>query len=304
MTAITITRHANQSAADNKLLALLETKIKTLISTDSKEILHEKQSAATQAGMFHFSKGGKRTRGKLAIHAGLALGLSEHDALCLAAVTELLHNASLIHDDLQDGDCLRHERPTVWVQFGAPVAICAGDLLLSAAYGALCGVSNASVVPALLALVHERTSQAVHGQCADLDALKSRMVQISEYEKIVRAKSGALLSLPLELALVACGKSRWTDQARHAAEALSLAYQVVDDLTDLHADAQKGSLNIVSILEASAGAKHAESCACLFGLQHLDAADMAAADLPCHSGSFLLLMSKELRNVLLTRSGN
>ena len=71
------------------------------------------------------------------MHAGLALGLSEPDVLCLAASAELLHNASLVHDDLQDQDGMRRGAPAVWKKYGSNVAICTGDLMLSAAYAAL-----------------------------------------------------------------------------------------------------------------------------------------------------------------------
>lgn len=304
MTILTSAQHLGESVANVVLFEQLEAKIGRLLTADIERTVHCGQSVATQAGLFHFSKGGRRTRGKLAVYASLALGLSEHDALCLAAVAELLHNASLIHDDLQDRDKLRHEWPTVWFKYGPSAAICTGDLLLSAAYAALSGVSNVSVIPALLSLVHDRTSQAVHGQCADLDSLKNRVMHLNVYERIVRAKSGALFSLPLELALVACGQSRWTALARHATEAFSLAYQAADDLIDVCADAQKGNLNIVSVLEAVVGVADAESHACQYGLKHLDMADIAATNLPCQSGHFLLQLSNEMRVFFDNRSGS
>ncbi len=149
-------------------------------------------SAAAQAATYHFAAGGRRLRARLAIHAALALGLDPADGVALATAAELLHNASLIHDDLQDRSSSRRGTDTVWAAFGDDVAICAGDLLLSAAYSALSQISDRSKLPALIARVHERTSTAIGGQCADLSAGARLHGDIAGFETIAVAKSGAL----------------------------------------------------------------------------------------------------------------
>ncbi|MEO1174347.1 MAG: polyprenyl synthetase family protein, partial [Myxococcota bacterium] len=78
----------------------------------------------------HLSTGGKRIRARLALAAADALGATADSSIPWAAACELLHNATLIHDDLQDGDELRRGQPTAWVRHGMPSAINAGDLLL------------------------------------------------------------------------------------------------------------------------------------------------------------------------------
>ena len=115
------------------------------------------------------------------------------------------------------------------------------------------------------------------------------------YEKIVIGKSGALLSLPLELALTACGEGEWAPDARLGAEAFSVAYQVADDLADFQCDALRDSLNIVAVLEASGDATDVVLRACQFGSGHLERAIIAAKKLPCDSGAVLLQLSGELR---------
>jgi geranylgeranyl pyrophosphate synthase len=277
------------------LLKRLEEKIVGLVCDETIETPKTSPHHASNAAQYHLRSGGKRTRGRLAIHASQALGLSQNDALCLACAAELLHNASLIHDDLQDGDRLRHGLPTVWSKFGTNAAICTGDLMMSAAYAALCGVSNYMVIPSLVALVHARTLQAIRGQCEDLDVQNQAVNEIRMYEKIVIAKSGALLSLPLELALIASGHSNSAGQARRAAEAFSVAYQVADDLDDLPDDAQKGSLNIVCVAKASGVYRDAVASAKNFGALHLDEAIKIAHGLPLHSGALLHQLACELR---------
>jgi geranylgeranyl pyrophosphate synthase len=277
------------------LLHKLETKIVFLLRTKFVNSAKSNPSDAELAAVYHLNSGGRRVRGRLAIHACLSLGLSKEDTLCIAAAVELLHNASLIHDDLQDRDTLRHGMPTVWVKFGKNVAICAGDLMLSTAYVALCSFSRVQVLPSLLALVHERAAIAIQGQCADLASQIQPIKQIDAYEKIVIAKSGSLLSLPLELALLASGKQSWSGEARTAAEAFSLAYQVADDLTDLQLDAQMKNLNIVFVLEAASNDQNAIHSAYQLGTEYVDTVVDAAQKIPCNAGDFLLQLSHELR---------
>ena len=277
------------------LLAQLQAKILGLVDCGTDATTNSPQSEVVLAAVHHLGSGGRLMRGRLALHASLALGMPESDALCLAAVAELLHNASLVQDDLQDGDKLRRGLPAVWAQFNANVAICTGDLMLSAAYVALGGIGSPQIIPELLTLVHRRTAAAIQGQCADLETRSQPASNTLLYEKIVIGKSGALLSLPLELALTASGKGEWIRDARLGAEAFSVAYQVADDLNDFQYDALRDSLNIVAILRASGGSADVVVRACQFGSRHLDSAIAAAKKLPCGSGAVLLQLSDELR---------
>lgn len=277
------------------LLTQLQAKILGLVDWGTGTTATGPRSGATLAAVHHLGSGGRLIRGRLALHAGLALGLQESDTLCLAAAAELLHNASLVQDDLQDGDKLRRGLPAVWAQFDTNVAICTGDLMLSAAYAALGGIGNPQVIPELLTLVHRRTAAAIQGQCADLETRNQPAGDTLLYEKIVIGKSGALLSLPLELALTASGMGEWTRDARLGAEAFSVAYQVADDLADFQCDALRDSLNIVTVLEATGYSSDVVVLACQFGSRHLDKAVAAAKKLPCDSGAVLLQLSSELR---------
>jgi geranylgeranyl pyrophosphate synthase len=277
------------------LLKKLDAKICSLVSGDFDVPNASAMSDAAQAARYHLQAGGERIRGRCAIHASLALGLSEPDALCLAASAELLHNASLVHDDLQDSDGTRRGVPAVWKKFGSNVAICAGDLLLSAAYAALCGLSGSRHMPALISLLHERTSVAVRGQCADFMARQHTVVTRDAYISIAVAKSGALLSLPLELALIAAGRSNWTSQARAAAEAFATAYQIADDLSDVLTDRESGSMNFICILESAGCGADSTALARKLGSEHVDKAIALLLSLPCDAGSVLAELSLGLR---------
>jgi geranylgeranyl pyrophosphate synthase len=262
-------------------------------------------SSAELAAGYHLSSGGQRVRGRLALSAGLALGLSKPDALCIAAAAELLHNASLVHDDLQDRDELRHGQPAVWTKYGANVAVCTGDLMLSAAYAALCGVSQVgqvALLPKLLALVHARVADAIAGQCADLSVAAHSVDDLAAYKRIAQAKSGALLGLPLELALLASGHGAAAEHARDAAMAFSVGYQVVDDLADVERDTQSGALNIVFVLQQAGFGVDAYSKARQFGMEYVNHAISLANELPRESGALLMELSLKLRLLLLVKN--
>jgi geranylgeranyl pyrophosphate synthase len=278
------------------LLVHLNARLLNLVGFSTDAINAESQSEASLAATYHLGSGGRLIRARMALHASLALGMSESDALSLAAVAELLHNASLVQDDLQDGDKLRRGLPAVWTKFNSNIAICTGDLMLSAAYAALSGVSNPYTVHKLLALVHELTAVAISGQCADLGTRCLPVNDIGSYKTIAIGKSGALLSLPLELALTASGHDDWAHEARLGAEAFSVAYQVADDLSDIQGDASRNSLNIMAVIEASAGPDDVLKRACRFGTEHLDKALTVAQNLPCGSGAVLLQLSHELHD--------
>jgi geranylgeranyl pyrophosphate synthase len=284
------------------IIEQLERTMLDLVCAKASQAINTPLSEAAQAATYHLNSGGQRMRARLALSAGLALGMSKDDALNIACVAELLHNASLVHDDLQDRDALRHGKPTVWTKFGANVAICTGDLVLSAAYAALCAMSDQRVIPSLLALVHHRVACAIGGQCADLDSANAPLNNWASYQQVAMAKSGALLGLPLEMAMVASGHSQWSSAARSAAEAFSIGYQVVDDLNDVHHDGETRGLNIVFVLQAAGHGVEARAAAHQLGIQYLDQAMAQANKLPCESGALLLQLSLKLCSLL--KSGN
>lgn len=262
-----------------------------------------RQQAHTEVGKaiaYHLHSGGQRIRARLAIHAGLSLQLAREDIIALASTVELLHNASLIHDDLQDGDTLRHGVATVWAAFGANTAICAGDLMLAAAYGALGALgapgalSGAARLPALLSLTVARTASAIHGQCMDLRGPTGP--DLASYEAMAMAKSGALLSLPTELALLAAGRVDLLGSARRAAESFAVGYQIVDDIEDIDIDAnplkKTASFNIVLMQAGEQVA--ARAAAVRLAHVHFERAISAAGELPDGSGDLLIALAQRL----------
>jgi geranylgeranyl pyrophosphate synthase len=283
------------SVTDAELRYKLETGVCVLLNGERAGNTGSSQAVAVSAASHHLQAGGSHIRDHDALYAGLMLGLSECDALCLAVSAELLHNASLIQDDLQDRDDTRRGLSVVWKKFGPSVVICTGDSILSATYASLAGLSDSRKTPSLLAVVHERTRRAIQGQCEDLGASKNVTINLTEYTKIVIVKSGILLSLPLELVFVASGKVDWLAQVRNATEALTVAYQIADDLTDVLLDAESNSLNICLVLESREARKNALASAQALGNQYLDKAIALSRELPFDLGSVFYQLLFELR---------
>ncbi len=184
-----------------------------------------------EEGRTHAAATGKLVRPSLCLWACEASGGNADHALAAATALEWVHNFTLIHDDIQDGDTERHGRPTLWTLWGVAQGINAGDALHALAFRVL---SESSADPehslrAVLAL-STATLEVVEGQCLDL-ALEGRVqVPIRGYLRMVRAKTGALLGASLEIgALMAGALERTIRRFRRAGYLLGLAFQMRDD---------------------------------------------------------------------------
>lgn len=291
---------ANAPAIHNAL-ASVEKLMEELVTSGSNSNAC-KAPAITEAAFYHLESGGSRMRARMALDAGAALGLRLNMSVALAAASELLHNASLIHDDLQDRDQIRRGMPTIWARFGDHVALCVGDLFLSAAYAALGRSEDGASIGALVKLVHSATVAAVHGQCDGFDLASSTSSDLERYIKMVLAKSGSLLSLPLELVLTSANRVATLPLARQAAEEFAIGYQIADDICDITNDRGVGlqppSANIIQILQALGHGEAAFRNASRLCVQHLKTANDLALRLPAQSGHMLASLSVELSRQL------
>lgn len=185
----------------------------------------------------HLDTGGKRFRARLALAVAAAFEVRGDAALGWAAAVELLHNASLVHDDLQDGDTTRRGSPTCWVRHGAAQAINAGDLMLVAPFLALSELpAPAEVRARLVGCLARRALDIVRGQAADLALRLEDELLLEEVVRVAAAKTAGLFVLPVEGALLLAGLD--PDRARAEAEVfapLGTLYQLQDDLDDLRA---------------------------------------------------------------------
>lgn len=230
-------RRAQTQLGDEGLLEVL-TVMDELARGDGRCVLGDIATA-------HLSTGGKRMRARLALAATEALGAERRRAVPWAAAVELVHNASLIHDDLEDGDEKRRGRPTVWVRHGAAQAINAGDLLLALPYRAAVRTEAADAVRWRLceSLAHA-VERMARGQSAELEMLErlSRTARLErEYLQCARDKTGALFAATVEGAALLAGRS--PADASELSEALlpfGVLFQLQDDVLDLFGDKGRG----------------------------------------------------------------
>jgi geranylgeranyl pyrophosphate synthase len=183
----------------------------------------------------HLSTGGKRVRARLALAAYEAIGGPRENAVPWASACELLHNATLVHDDIQDGDTMRRDAPTTWVRHGVAQAINAGDLMLMLPYVALEQLRADGETRWRLTLAAARAAEAtVRGQSAEMEMLSARRIAWDDWLRAVEGKTGAFLGLPVEGAALLAGLDQRT-ASRFGQEfaQLGVLFQLQDDLIDL-----------------------------------------------------------------------
>ncbi len=183
----------------------------------------------------HLATGGKRVRARLALASAEALGVARELAVPWAAACEMLHNATLVHDDIQDGDRMRRDAPTTWVRHGVSQAINAGDLMLMLPFLALEGLNTSGDVRWLLSRALARAAEStVRGQSWEMDLLGGERTSWEDWLRAADGKTGALIGLPVEGAALLAGLDART-AARFAAEfqPLGVLFQLQDDLVDL-----------------------------------------------------------------------
>ncbi|CAM5633442.1 polyprenyl synthetase family protein [Streptomyces fumanus] len=173
--------------------------------------------------------GGKAVRPALTLLCALAVGARPSAAVPGAVAVELVHDFTLLHDDVIDGDALRRHRPAAWSLFGTPAAVLTGDALLVAALRALTdapggnGPAAQELVGALLELVE--------GQSRDVAFEQASEVSVADYLAMATGKTGALIGCACALGGVLGGAD--PDRVaglREFGRRLGVAFQCADDI--------------------------------------------------------------------------
>ncbi|WP_433282037.1 polyprenyl synthetase family protein [Pseudonocardia xinjiangensis] len=180
--------------------------------------------------------GGKAVRPALALLSAEAAGATAAAGLPGAVAVELVHNFSLLHDDLMDGDTERRHRRTVWAQWGAPSAILTGDALLALAVEVLLEAESPHASRAAW-LVTGTTRELIRGQAEDIAFERRTDVAVDECLAMAAGKTGALLAVSAEVGAVLAGAdAALTAALRTYGAELGAAFQLVDDLLGIWGD--------------------------------------------------------------------
>lgn len=181
-------------------------------------------------------RGGKGIRPALAVLSAEAAWADAGVGAPGGVAIELVHNFSLIHDDLMDGDRERRHRATVWALWGPSVALLAGDALSTLAIAVLLATPSQAAATAAAAL-GEATAEMIAGQADDLAFEARRTVSVEECIAMATAKTGALLGCAASIGAILAGAPPATVQAlRDFGRHLGLAFQAVDDLLGIWGD--------------------------------------------------------------------
>jgi geranylgeranyl diphosphate synthase type I len=180
--------------------------------------------------------GGKALRPTLCLLTAAATGTDPAAALPAAVAVELVHNFSLLHDDIMDGDARRRHRPTAWTVFGIGPAILAGDALLTAAFDTLTASGHGRAETSVR-LLSATVLALVDGQSLDLEFEGRAEVGMAECRRMTEAKTGALLGCACTLgALFADALPAQVEHARAFGERLGVAFQLIDDILGIWGD--------------------------------------------------------------------
>jgi len=177
---------------------------------------------------------GKALRPTLCLLVCEALGGAWRKALPAAASIELIHNFSLIHDDIQDQDELRRGRPTLWTQWGVPQAINAGDAMFCLATLTLRELrplfGDAATVE-VMTVLQEATQQMIEGQFLDVRYEDVPEISLDDYLRMISCKTGALLRASVEIgALLAGADPELRKRCRRFGDAIGRLFQIRDDM--------------------------------------------------------------------------
>lgn len=247
-------------------------------------MLHYHMGWVDEAGITAQAMKGKRIRPVLCLLVCEASSGDFNPARPSAAAVEIIHNFSLLHDDIQDESPTRRNRPTVWSVWNKPQAINAGDALYTLAFLSLSSLPAQHNSPQMqaksLAILGETCLELTRGQHLDMDFEARDEVQVDDYLAMITGKTAALLSGAARLGAVTANASQ--EHEEHYADfglSLGLAFQVLDDILDIWGDpaltGKQASIDIYQrkkSLPVLHGIAHSEE------LQELYKADMAFDD--------------------------
>jgi len=214
--------------------------VKDLVEIRIERALTHTSLERLSGAMMHLVEGGgKRLRATLPWLVAKAVGDSHSGLLDVGAAIEIIHNFTLVHDDIMDDDDIRRGRPAVHVQYDLPTAINAGDAMLAIAFEAMAVAEG--IEPELLPFLVKRIGRMVRkcseGQQLDIEFEDRGFVTEEEYITMIHGKTAAMFLTCAEVGSHLAGADSDTIECMHDwGLAVGLCFQLMDDLIDVLSD--------------------------------------------------------------------
>jgi geranylgeranyl pyrophosphate synthase len=212
------------------------------IHCDGRELVHNfiteklpktgKPLAAAAA--HHFENPGKMLRAQMVIRGSRLLNVDNDAAIRWAAAIEILHNASLVHDDICDGDKLRRGRQAVWAKFGRHVGLTLGDWLIAMSFELATEAAQIAKAPQLVTLLARHMATTTAGEAMEFES--DRCYDWDTYLQIAADKTAPLLTAPLQGVAIMALDSRAEVAVASYFRYLGKAYQIANDIMNFEGD--------------------------------------------------------------------
>jgi len=221
---------------NKKFISLYEierNKINSILSTALK---NRNPNSLYEPGSYILNSGGKRLRPLLVLLSVKAVGGKFNNAYNAAAAVEMLHNFTLVHDDIMDNADKRRGRLTLHKKYDHNTAILTGDSLLSIAYEFLLKDCNGNAKEVISSFTHGLI-EVCEGQSLDTDFESRKNVSLSEYIVMIKKKTAAMAEMCCKIgALLGRGTKKQVNALGKYGLNLGIAFQIQDDLLDISAD--------------------------------------------------------------------
>jgi octaprenyl-diphosphate synthase len=251
-------------------------------------------STITEIAEYLRGGGGKRIRPSLLLLAAHTLGYSGPAAIRLGAVVEMVHTATLVHDDIIDGADTRRGRPSANTTWGNEKCVLAGDWLYMQAFNVALKEKNLRILEQLIGL----TQQMVEGELLQIQKL-GRAVSEAEYYDLIYRKTACLFSVSMRLgAMLASAPEAQEASLAAYGKAVGLAFQIVDDVLDLTATEEVLGKPVASDLREGKA-----TLSVIHSIDHGTAADRQAIQRVLDDRGFERVSREQIQQIL-TRNGS
>ncbi|CAN7250100.1 polyprenyl synthetase family protein [Acidovorax sp. LjRoot129] len=194
-----------------------------------------------QISQYIIAAGGKRLRPALLLMVCGALGYRGKHRHSLAAVVELIHTATLLHDDVVDASTLRRGRPTANETFGNPASVLVGDFLHTRSFQMMVEAGSMRIME----ILSEATNVIAEGEVLQLMNMHDASLDEAGYLRVIRSKTAKLFEASARLgAVLAQSSPAIEDACANYGQALGTAFQIIDDVLDYDGDATEMGKNL------------------------------------------------------------